>query len=159
MLICRRNRRASVGRDSLCGNTMVKSFPTKTRRAARFFGSQSPPSKAPRKARIAGQSSTGGRRLPRYVSISPMRQILLAPCPFQIPQRRRSRANAVNDALPLPLKRHRLPKERSRESGEEKYHRKAILGQPRGFWFKTGGQNCLGAGGTESERRFESFAR
>src|SRR6476620_8594167 len=117
---------------------MSKSFSTKTRRAGRFFGSQSPRSKAPRKARIAGQSSTVGRRLRRYVSISQMRRILLAPCPFQIPQRRRSRANAVNDdALPLPLRQNlnRLPEDRSRGSGRLP-HGKAIVGRPTGPWIR-----------------------
>src|SRR5438874_385699 len=99
---------------------MVRSFPTKTRRVGRFFGSQSRRSKAPRKARIAGQSSTVGCRLRRYVSISQTRQTLLARWPFRIPQQRRSRANAVNDnALPLPLRQNlnRLPEDRSRGRG------------------------------------------
>src|SRR5437773_11054074 len=100
---------------------MVKSFPTKTRRVGRFFGSQSRRSKALRKGRTAGQSSTTGSRLLPCASISQMRQILLAPWPFRIPQRRRSRANAVNDdALPLPLRQNlnRLPEDRSRGKGK-----------------------------------------
>src|SRR5438105_8036560 len=79
---------------------MVKSFPTKTRRAGRFFGSQSRRSKALRKGRTAGQSSTVGYRLRRYVSILQMRQILLAPWPFQIRQHRKSRANALVQHAP-----------------------------------------------------------
>src|SRR5205823_14120985 len=96
-------------------------FPTKTRPAGRFFGSQSRRSKALRKGQTAGQLSTVGCRLLHYVSISQMRQILLAPWPFRIPQRRRSRANTVNDgALPLPLRQNlnRLQEDRSRGKGK-----------------------------------------
>src|SRR5947207_937964 len=98
---------------------MAKSFPTKTRRAGRFFGSQSRRSKAPRKGRIAGQLSTVGYPSHRCVSISQTRQTLLAPWLFQIHQRRRCRANGANDALPLPLRLnlYRLPEDRSRGSG------------------------------------------
>src|SRR5213080_3135186 len=74
---------------------MAKSFPPKTRPAGRFFGSQSRRSKAPPKALIAGQSSTVGCRLRRYVSISQTRQTLLTPWTFRLPQRRTSRANAL----------------------------------------------------------------
>src|SRR5258707_262660 len=126
-----RSRRASVGRDSLCGTTTAKLSPTKTQPVGRFFGSQSPRSKAPRKGRIAGQSSTVGYRLLRCVSISPMKLTLLAPWPFQIPQPRRSSANAVNDALPLPLhlNLNRLPEGISRGRGRGRLsHGKAILG-------------------------------
>jgi Predicted acid phosphatase len=68
---------------------------------------------------IAGQSSTVGYRLLRCVSISQMKQTLLAPWPFQIPRPRRSPANAVNDALPLPLhlNLNRLPEDISRGRG------------------------------------------
>ena len=158
---------------------MVKSFPTKTRPAGRFFGSQSRRSKALRKGRTAGQSSTTGSRLLPCASISQMRQILLAPWPFRIPQRRRSRANAVNDdALPLPLRQNlnRLPEDRSRGRGRGRlHHGKAILGRPTHLWLQGLGsnrsgdcklplalelqENCLSAGGTRSKGRFESYAR
>ncbi len=106
-----------------------------TQLAGRFSGSQSRRSKAPRKGRIAGQSSTVGYRLLRCVSISPMKQTLLAPWPFQIPRPQSSPANAVNDALPLPLhlNLNRLPEDRSRGRGRRS-HGKAIRGRPIGPW-------------------------
>src|SRR4029077_15090622 len=137
--MCRRSRRASVGRDSLCGITMAKSFPTKTRLAGRFFGSQSRRSKAPRKARTAGQSSTVGYRLRRYVSILQMKQILLAPWPFRISRQRTSQTNAGNDALPLPLRLNlnRLPENRSRDEAEEEDSRTRNQ-------YLDGPQGCIG---------------
>src|SRR5947207_1873357 len=110
---------------------MAKSFPTKTRRAGRFFGSQSRRSKAPRKGQIAGQLSTVGYRSHRCVSISQTRQTLLAPWLFQIPRLRKSPANAVNDdVLPLPLRLNlsHLPEDRSRGS-----RRGRLQKQPRTY--------------------------
>src|SRR5262245_57025441 len=106
---------------------MAKSFPTKTRLVGRFFGSRSRRLKAPRKGRIAGQSSTVGYRLRHCVSISQMRQTLLAPWPFQIHQPQRSRTNAVSDALPLPFPLNlNSSEDRSRSSGRGRFLRRLV---------------------------------
>src|SRR5438105_12079653 len=114
---------------------MVKSFPTKTRRAGRFFGSQSRRSKALRKGRTAGQSSAVGYRLRRYVSILQMRQILLAPWPFRIPRPRKSPANAlVQDA---PARRSERGRAESSQIGAHGVTRPTAA-RPEGRGYKRG---------------------
>src|SRR5262249_55299940 len=98
-----------------------------------------------------------------------MKQILLAPSPFQTHRQPRFPANADNDdVLPLPLPLNlplplplSLPGERSRGSGRGRF---PDAPQGRGYrsclaWTTAASKKLFGAGGTRSKGGFESYAR